>query len=161
MLKLLLLRHGKATKNQQDNSDFERQLNKIGNTQINQVGFMLRARGMQVGQIISSGAVRTRQTSQIANYFLQVDAVSYDDDLYLADKTTILGKITKSAKRPVVLYVGHNNGISDFATYLTGLRMDMSTGHLIGLEFEGDDWAELSAGLCKVEFEIIPDVLIL
>ena len=158
MLQLLLLRHGKAVKYQDDTTDFNRHLNKEGTAQINQVGYILRERGLKPGQIISSGAVRTTQTAEIANHFLQLPKIEFDDQLYLANKTAILHKINTAAKAKILLYVGHNNGISDLASYLTGKQTDMSTGELVHLQFEFDDWKLVSGHTARLVERLIPDV---
>ena len=49
MLHLFLLRHGKATKYQDDISDYSRTLNKQGTAQVNQLGYILREKGIKKG----------------------------------------------------------------------------------------------------------------
>ena len=158
MLQLLLLRHGKAVKYQDDTTDFNRQLNKEGTAQVNQIGYILRERNLAIGQILCSGAVRTRQTAEIANHFLGVRDVTMDDELYLANKGLILNKICRLGSANTLLYVGHNNGISDLASYLTGRRMDMTTSELVTIEFELSDWGLVTGQSGRLVGRLVPDV---
>src|SRR5688572_20965142 len=158
MLQLLLLRHGKAVKYQDDTTDFNRRLNKEGTAQVNQVGFILRGQGKRVGQIISSGAVRTTETAEIVNHFLKLPKIEFDNDLYLADKTTILHKLCTQGRSEILLYVGHNNGISDLAGYLTGKEILMSTGELVTLEFNSNDWKMVTGHSGRLVSRLVPDI---
>lgn len=144
MIRLFLLRHGKAANPEGYDNDYDRPLNKKGIAQINQVGHKLKNEGVEVGQIISSSAKRTEQTTLIANHFLQVDDVEYYKDLYLAGHDHIFNSIQKRAHAQTVLYVGHNFGISDISSYLTGENISMSTGMLVEIEFDFDDWKMIS-----------------
>ncbi|MBI3133924.1 MAG: histidine phosphatase family protein [Bacteroidetes bacterium] len=158
MLELLLLRHGKAIKNQSDTDDFSRHLNREGTAQVNQVGFILRSQNRDIGQIISSGATRALETAEIINHFMGVGKVEYDDALYLTDKTTILHKLCTTGKAKVLLYVGHNNGISDLASYLTGLNIEMSTSELITIMFDATDWKMITGHSGKLVNRLVPDI---
>jgi phosphohistidine phosphatase len=158
MLHLLLLRHGKAVKYQDDTTDVNRHLNKEGTAQVNQVGFILRAQGGNVGQIISSGALRTTETAEIVNHYLGLAKIEFDDDLYLADKSIILHKICSGGKSQRLLYVGHNSGISDLATYLTGKNIDMATSELVTISFDLDDWKLITAHAGRLVERLVPDI---
>lgn len=43
------------------------------------------------------------------------------------------------------MLIGHNDGLSELASYLTGIDIYFKTGMLFILEFNGDSWEELSA----------------
>ncbi|MBK9590458.1 MAG: histidine phosphatase family protein [Crocinitomicaceae bacterium] len=74
MLHLFLLRHGKATKYQDDISDYSRTLNKQGTAQVNQLGYILREKGIKVDHVLASSAARTVETAEIVNHFLNCTA---------------------------------------------------------------------------------------
>ncbi|MBK9191449.1 MAG: histidine phosphatase family protein [Crocinitomicaceae bacterium] len=158
MLRLFLLRHGKATNNQGDTIDFNRQLNKKGQVQVNQIGYILKEKHFKIEAILSSSAVRTSETAEIVNHYLKLPQIHFDRELYLAECLTILKQInlTKGVKN--LLYVGHNNGISELAAYLSGKSFTMSTAELIVLEFDFDSWNMVSTNTGKVIDRIIPDV---
>lgn len=158
MLQLFLLRHGKATKYQDDISDYSRALNKQGTAQVNQLGYILKEKGIKMDHILASSAVRTTETAEIVNHFLNCQSIQFDKSLYLADYDTILKMINRCGKGSSMLYVGHNNGISDIATYLTKIPILMSTSQLIEIEFNFDDWRMISAAAGSIKLNIKPDV---
>lgn len=146
MLNLYLLRHGKAANPDKYDKDYDRPLNKKGIVQINQIGYKLQQQENQIDQLISSSAKRTRQTAEIANYYLNIEAVSYHDDLYLASNEIILKKIRSQGKGKSILYAGHNFGISDIASYFADDVYSLSTGMLIHLAFDVHHWNEIGRG---------------
>ena len=150
MLNLYLLRHGKAANPENYDKDYDRPLNRKGIVQINQIGYKLQTQGNQVSQLISSSALRTRQTAQTANFYLGIQDVSYHDELYLASSETILECIQKNAKADSILYSGHNFGISDLASYLSDELYSLSTGMLIHFEFDLDNWSAITKGSGRV-----------
>ena len=89
MLTLYLLRHGKAVKPGGLTNDFKRKLNKKGTAQANQVGYIFQQEGIDVEQIIASGAQRTQETAEILNYYLWKKPIEFDDSLYLATREKI------------------------------------------------------------------------
>lgn len=158
MLELYLLRHGKATKFTDESTDFERHLNKQGTAQINQIGYRLKKEFPNIGQIISSKAQRTTETSEIVNFYLELPKINFLDDLYLANHLKILNTLNEFGKAKKLLYVGHNNGISDLASYLSGERILMSTGELVVLEFDLENWNALSQETGKIVHQIQPKI---
>ena len=158
MLRLFLLRHGKATNNQDDTNDFNRQLNKKGQIQANQIGFILKEKGFPIDWILSSSALRTTETAEIINHYIKLPKIQFERDLYLADCPSILKRINQIQGLKNLLYVGHHNGISELASYLSGKAFAMSTAELILIEFDFDSWNLVSAGTGKVIEKIVPDV---
>jgi phosphohistidine phosphatase len=160
MLKLYLLRHGKAANPERYDHDYDRPLNKKGIVQINQIGYKLEHEGHRVSQIISSSAKRTEQTTVIVNHYLACNNVDYHEDLYLAGHGHIFDALQKLSNSSEVLYVGHNFGISDIASYLSGENISMSTGMLVELTFDFDDWQMLSKESASEIMTYAPKILI-
>jgi phosphohistidine phosphatase len=144
MLDLYLLRHGKAGKANDGETDYDRQLNKKGVAQIEGVGKHLSEEGQKINQLISSSATRTKETSQIILKHIEIEKSSFHDDLYLASNNAIIKLIHKEAKEKTVIYVGHNFGISDLATELSNQQIAMSTGMIVHLTFDCDDWININ-----------------
>lgn len=158
MLKLFLLRHGKATKFIDQESDFMRPLNKQGTAQVNQIGYILRQNKTAINQILSSDAQRTVETAEIVNFYLNLNQIEFKNDLYLANYGIILHQIGLLGKGKNILYVGHNNGISDLASYLIGKQIDMSTSQLIEIHFDLDSWQEITKDSGIFVNETIPEI---
>lgn len=158
MLKLYLLRHGKAANPEGYTADYDRPLNKKGILQINQIGYRLKKGELDIQQIISSSAIRTVETTKIVNHYLNIQQVEYNKELYLAGEVTILDFIVKNASVNTVLYVGHNFGISDITTYLLDDNYELATGQLMEIEFDVDDWNSIIKGSGRIISVYIPDV---
>jgi len=158
MLKLFLLRHGKATKFIDQASDFMRALNKQGTAQVNQIGYILCQNKTEISQIISSDAQRTVETAEIVNFYLKLKPIEFRTDLYLAKYGLILHQIGLTGKGKNILYVGHNNGISDLASYLTGKQIDLSTSQLVEIHFDLDSWQEITKDSGTFVNQIIPEI---
>lgn len=159
MLQLHLLRHGKAVKFTDEPSDFQRHLNKQGTAQANVLGYMLNQRNYKPDQIIASSAVRTAQTAEIVRHHLNGPSIEYHADLFLAERPLILHRINKTGKGKNLLYIGHNNGISDLVSWLTGKQTTLSTCQLAVIEFHVDDWNLISGQTGILKEIITPDVV--
>lgn len=158
MLNLYVIRHGKAVRPEDAVNDFSRELNKKGTAQTNQVGDLLKRADVKIDLIVTSGAKRTAETAEIINFHLNAKGVYYTDDLYLADRKKIQKVISKHGKGDNVLLVGHNNGLSDFVSYLSGKNLLLSTSMLVQLSFDLKDWSEIDANLAKIELIFEPNV---
>ncbi len=145
MLKLLIIRHGNALKSKKNEVDFERKLSNKGITQVNHVGSVLKNEGLFLEKIISSSAIRTKETTEIINQYLTIGNVQFEDKLYLADRDHILDRIIRNGNSvKTLLLVGHNFGLSDFVNHLSGSSLLMSTSMLIEIHFNFDNWAMLN-----------------
>ncbi|MFT4600876.1 MAG: phosphohistidine phosphatase [Arenicella sp.] len=160
MLKLFLLRHGKACAPKVDQKDYDRPLNKKGLAQINQIGFQLKNNDTKGFELIFSSAKRTSETAVILNHHLHFSSISDDESLYLASEELILKHLMFNAKEASVVFVGHNFGISNLASQLSGKSISMSTGMLIEFEFDIDDWKTLKNAKGRIVHSITPNVFI-
>jgi phosphohistidine phosphatase len=118
---LLLLRHGKSDWSVGAESDFHRPLTKRGIKAASRMGRWMRERGLQPDWVLSSPAVRARDTTSRVCRKLDVseDDVTWDDRIYEADAARLLALLAEcptNARR--VLVVGHNPGLEDLVSYL-------------------------------------------
>lgn len=158
MLKLFVLRHGKAKTPDLKTPDFSRVLSRKGTAQVNQVGYILKEQNVQIDQIISSGAYRTTQTAEIINFYLNVPTVAFDDNLYLTDREAIQKSLEQNANSNSLMYVGHNTGISNFVNHITHKHLSMSTSMLIEIDFEMETWDQLGTKVGIIKQIIEPEV---
>ena len=160
-MKIFVLRHGKAVQHGYDN-DFERGLNKKGVAQINQIGWILaHDKKVNIDAILSSEARRTKETALIMNHYLHCPSITFDSDLYLCDANTIFEKLSLMGDSlKTVLYIGHNNGISNFVSKLTEEPVILSTGNLIEIDLELNQISLISSGTGILKSNIRPDVLV-
>ena len=153
MRTLLLLRHAEAAAVAPGRHDTERPLTDDGLRQATAIGEALRIAGHEPDLVISSPALRTKQTAEA----LDLDApVQVDRRVYNAGSDTILAVLHEVAGEPdTVLVVGHAPGIpalvhdladpeTSEATAVEAIDAGYPVATLCRLEFDGS-WAELQA----------------
>ena len=118
--RLTLIRHANA---EQDSEvrDFERPLSRKGQGEVADMARRFHERGLVPDLILTSAAVRTRETAEAFAKVLGVAArlLQADDSLYLADGDYILGAIRAVGPRVGhLMVIGHNPGISAAAISL-------------------------------------------
>jgi phosphohistidine phosphatase len=159
MLTLSLLRHAKSNWDDIDLDDFDRPLSKRGANAAPEMGRAIRELNLKPDLVLCSSAVRTRAT--VALVMLELGPpppeVRYEEGLYLATPSAMLGYIRKIEKKVRnLLIVGHNPGTHALALELTGAakREDMAelatkfpTAALASMTFDLDNWRDVKAGL--------------
>jgi phosphohistidine phosphatase len=153
MRRLFLVRHAKAEPSV-GRDDYARKLTERGRADAMRVAKALAARRMLPDLLIHSGAARAKQTAEIlaaqwrGKVALEEEVGLYDATLItLLDRTRALG----DARKRVGL-VGHNPGLGELATALTGsgdepelrrLAAKYSTGAVAVLDFSIQRWEEV------------------
>lgn len=143
-MKLLLIRHAKTDPSSPTGNDFDRKLLPRGLRQCHDLRDFLQNVDVQIETILCSTAERTKQTFMEISSSVNCPAC-FLNSLYLADRQLLLHEITMVKNNKDLLVIGHNDGISDLASYLTGEHIYLKTGMLWILEFHGNSWEELSA----------------
>jgi phosphohistidine phosphatase len=149
MKTIILLRHAKAEKTVGVN-DFDRKLSKKGGQQLPLIAAYLEGIcRMEKLEVHCSAAKRTRLTLKGVEQAMDIIDKRFEKSLYLAharDLLTYLNGLDTHSVADTILLIGHNNGISDLANYLTEGNLYLSTGDVVVLQTNSDDWSELSAG---------------
>jgi len=146
----MLLRHAE-TENQSDTGlDFDRQLSIKGQHQAKSMATHLSKIDLSNTAVFCSDAKRTAQT--FAYLHAQNDLTSYffDHDLYLASRETLLNHLCNQHGDFSILLLGHNDGLSDLASYLTDNYIHLSTCTLLTLDVHAEDWSALTKGSCTI-----------
>ncbi len=153
MRRLFLVRHAKAELSV-GRDDYARKLTERGRTDARRVAKALAARHFLPDVLIHSGAARAKQTAEIlaAEWRSKVE-LEEEVGLYDASLTTLLDRtrgLRHEHKR--VGLVGHNPGLGELATALTGsgaeperhhLAAKYPTGAVAVLDFSIHRWAEV------------------
>lgn len=160
--RLILMRHAKSSWDSPAREDHERPLNPRGVAAATAVGDWLRQRSYLPDQILSSSSTRTRETCRR----LKLDADKrFLDGLYHAGAGQMMA-ILKQASGQCVLMLGHNPGISWFATDLVEHPPEHQRFHdyptcaTLVVDFAVDDWRHLRSGTGQVVDFIVPRELI-
>jgi len=162
MLTLNLIRHAKTQQTASTGKDYDRELLDKGISQANLLGYYIQSHHIPLGKIICSSAARTQQTrSIICQHLTERCNFELTKELYDAYHTEILEVIQKHGKNePTVSIVGHNEGISKLAGYLSGESIYLRTSEMISLAIPFDSWDYLSEGIATIIFQYRPEVFL-
>lgn len=153
MKTLFLLRHAKSSWSNNSLADFDRPLNDRGLAAAKYMGHFLKDQSPPPQLVISSPALRTRQTTKIVLSESAFDTQpKFDERIYEAsvkDLLSIIADVSDEIK--VLLLVGHNPGMEDVLKQLTGERREMATATLAKIVFDEDRWKALETSEGKLE----------
>ena len=148
-LTLVLIRHAKSSWSDLSQSDHARGLNDRGRRAAPLIGRWIREQNAVPAHILSSDAVRTRQTTELLQTeWPDAPNTTFDRRLYLAGPDIMLAAI-QAQTAPVVGIVGHNPGMAELASMLChtppahGRFRDYPTCAATILTFDVDSWADV------------------
>jgi len=160
---LFLLRHAKAMDKLSDQKDIDRELDSIGLQNSTRMGINFSHKSIQFDMIVSSPAERARQTSSLVAEQLKYDPkkIHHNEEIYEASVRTLLQVVNRLKNEwNTVLLVGHNPSISYLAEYLTSAEIgNMTTCGVSRIEFDTDNWQEVSEGTGDLITYEYPDLL--
>jgi len=124
MRTLILLRHAKAVRPHEAESDKARGLTGRGRREAALAGAAMEDAGLKPALALVSTALRTRETAEfgLANFKLETE---FDEALYHAEPEGLWDAFTESEAESVVI-VGHNPGIGELVSILVRQAHDGS-----------------------------------
>ena len=156
---LLLLRHAKSDWDSDAAEDYERPLAKRGKKDARRMGQWMHQEGLRPDYVVSSPAVRARETvyGVCKELGIHNDDVQFDRRIYEADAATLLAVLADCPQGPnTTLLVGHNPGLADLLTWLWGEKTTMPedgkllpTATLARLRMP-KDWTRLERGCARM-----------
>lgn len=162
MKRLILTRHAKSSWDDPLTPDHDRPLNERGKAAAADLGQWLASRGYIPDEVHCSDALRTRKTfSGIAPALPATPVLELKPALYHAGPDVMLA-VLRHAKGDVVMMIGHNPGIAEFAARLVSHAPNSPefsrypTGATLVADFAIDDWSELEFGMGTVDDFIVP-----
>jgi len=116
---LIVMRHAKTQASSPSGDDFSRALTPRGSADALAVGAWLHARHPDLARIVSSTALRTRQTVAAVTvpWGQTPPDIRWDPALYLAELDVLLDAVS-AMREATTLLVGHNPGLEDLVRYL-------------------------------------------
>ncbi len=139
---LYIMRHAKSDW-ETGTSDFDRPINKRGNKSAIRIGQWMLENNHIPEKIISSSAMRAKQTIELVVEQIEEKnkkEISYEEDLYLANLSSLLENIAlyKSNVNSLML-VAHNPGLEELVYFLDGdsgsQYKTMTTANLVIYEY--------------------------
>lgn len=148
---LVLMRHAKSDWSG-DEPDLERPIAQRGRRQAAEAGQWLEAHLPDLDFVVTSPAERARATWEVAGASCRHrPIVDTDERIYTmehGDLLAVLRDIDDDISS--ALLVGHNPGLDELVTRLSGERVDMVTSSLAVMSFPGA-WRDLGNGACQLE----------
>jgi len=161
MKTLMLLRHAKSDWSDQSLRDLDRPLGDRGKRDAPRIGKAIKKRGWIPDLIISSPAVRARQTIEaVTTSAGLVPTIQFDEGIYGASA----GELMKLIRRlpdasDCALLVGHNPTFEQVLARLTGTGEHMPTAAIACIEFQVEHWEDVDDGQGKLSGFVTPKEL--
>lgn len=148
MKTLLILRHGKSSRDDPDLDDHERPLNKRGRADSPRMGRLLRRHHLVPDAILCSTASRALHTADLVARAAGFDGeIERDRKLYLAAAPEIVARLAALEDRvAVAMVVGHNPGLDDLVEALTGKREHLPTAAIARVSLPVERWRDTTPG---------------
>lgn len=160
MKKLLLVRHAKAETS--GYSDFERSLSESGFEDAQIIGKFLKNNSISPDIIISSSALRAKQTAKIIfqELSLQKESIIFDNSLYDIDAVSLINYISNlSNKFNSTILVGHNPTFEEtLSIFLNNSSVNMPPATVALLSSDANSWCDFRKN-CYLEFFINPKLV--
>ena len=148
MKTLFLLRHAKSSWKDKTLADLERPLNARGQRAAELMSNFLKQEKVRPDLILSSCAVRARDTIDIMwRSAMRASELRFDDRIYdapLEKLIEVVAQIDKGARSALI--VGHNPGLEELLQALTGKTETMPTAALAKITFKTSDWNSIVKG---------------
>jgi phosphohistidine phosphatase len=144
---LLLLRHAEAAMPAPGADDFDRGLTPRGLDDAHKVALQLVALHCRPQTLLSSTALRTRQTAQVFAETLMIpsSSMNWKDALYAGGSFELENCLLDIEDAVTsVLLVAHNPSISTFCSHLTGSQQHLRPSSVVWITGEADSWAEFA-----------------
>lgn len=152
MKRLILTRHAKSSWDDPLTPDHDRPLNARGKAAAADLGQWLASRDYIPAEVLCSDSERTRKTfSGVAPALPGAPVMELKPALYHAGPDVMLA-VLRHARADVVMMIGHNPGIAEFAHRLvskTPMTSDFTrypTGATLVVDFDVESWAEAAYG---------------
>lgn len=147
MKTLFALRHAKSSWDDPDLADFDRPLSDRGRSTAPFMGEVMNRNGFSPDVILSSPAVRARDTALLAKDGGELTAeVRYEEGIYEASAKALRQIVAAIDDRNrSAMVVGHNPGMEGFVQYLTGRVESMPTAALAIIDLDIAKWSDIDS----------------
>ena len=136
-MSLFVLRHAKTEQRSHSGKDIDRDLKDKGLRQLELMGDFLDSNFNKLSfRVYCSNATRTRSTLREIEPIINVEKLTFHDELYLPSLKQLIQFIgNQSDKSENILLIGHNFGLSELCTYISGETTLLPTCGLVVYDF--------------------------
>ena len=158
MKTLYVLRHAKSSWDDAELADFDRPLNERGEIAAPFMGEFMAANGFEPQVIVSSPAVRARETARLATEAARFPAdIIHDERIYEASPRTLQTVASSINDRfESAMLVGHNPGMEGFVRLMSGRSEEMPTAALAVIDLDIERWSDIDSGLGSLRRMVRP-----
>lgn len=160
MKRVIIVRHAKSVHTGYDD-DFHRDLADRGFSDADMISMKLKDQDIYPDLVIASPATRAMNTATIycQNLGYDVARIRQEIDMYEGLSTQnfvdLLQELTEEVQ--TVFVFGHNPTVYYLVSNLVKyFNSDMPTCSTVGLEFNVDKWADISARVGQIAFQLTP-----
>jgi len=163
MKRIYLVRHGKSAWDTATLHDHDRPILPKGEWKTRMIAEYLIKQQLIPACIISSTAARAAATARILTQILGIDPsmLFFDKRLYDCAATTCYDVLIELADQiPSVMLVGHNPGISEFASLLAKSPVTVfPTSAVMGIDADLETWTDVPLCAAQKLFFVTPSML--
>ncbi|MDD2983086.1 MAG: histidine phosphatase family protein [Crocinitomicaceae bacterium] len=158
-MKLHILRHADTESIISSGHDFDRILIPEGEKRAVKMGIYLNDQLSRKIAVYCSSSNRTRQTAALVQSKFEFRNIQFKKELYHASSTQLMNFINELEDDGPVLIIGHNEGISDLVSYLTGENMYLNPCQYVSIEFNATNWKEVSGHTGRLVANYRPELV--
>jgi phosphohistidine phosphatase len=151
MKTLYIMRHGKKEESNSDEYDYDIELAKKGKDDSKTVSKKLKDQNHNIDLIVSSPAIRARQTAEIVSKTIQYDKnIMYNEVIYQAFVNEIVESVSYTFDTvDNLLVIGHNPALTALAITFTDFKEEIKSAQIVKIEFDCDSWISINKSNAK------------
>ncbi|RXK13050.1 phosphoglycerate mutase [Halarcobacter mediterraneus] len=152
MKTLYIVRHGEKNIIDETVDDYDIEVTKKGLKDIENQSIKLKEKGVIPDLIVSSPAIRTRQTADIISKELNYTKnIMYNEVLYQAFMNELVESITYTFDDVnTLIIVGHNPSLTALGVSFVGLKEKILMGEIVRIDFNCNSWTEIDKSNSKL-----------
>ncbi|QDF29716.1 SixA phosphatase family protein [Halarcobacter anaerophilus] len=145
MKELYILRHAQKEIQNDYEYDYDISLSKKGFEDAKKIGKLLKQKEVLPDLIVSSPAIRARQTAQIVAQEIGYDKnIMFNEVIYQAFLNELIESITYTYDSVnSLLIVGHNPALTALALTFGNLKEELQMGNAVKIEFNCNSWIDI------------------